>query len=952
MSKRFMFLISFILVLGLSGVVQAGTPIIVDNNSFEYDCNGVEVTCHVGHDVDVGSMCDGYIAGWRYLKSVGVSSAWVGVDVNCGWEDPNCDNCHDWIEYPDGNANLYFQGSASVHQILDHNLAYGKKYTATVDLMAWDPIVVQFFSPNDVCAPDVNHFLLNQTVVTPDVWQNPDSDPPGRYMYERDIKHTYVVTDESLVGRKLGIKIGGDYLIGGTDTSYLWADHVRLEWDYASNAYDPDPPDEAEDVNYLGVTLSWLPGLWAVNDGNGHEVYFGTSWDEVNDANTSTEGVYRGSGVGVVSGPDVNNRYSYVVPGGDLPLALGGIYYWRIDEVNDNYVGPVPKPWKGDVWSFTVEGRATNPYPADGEVDVPFLNLTLRWTAGTDSTSHDVYFSSNYANVDDANTSTSSVYRGNKAVTYYLVPESTTTGLTAGQTYYWRIDERSAGNYLLKGKIWGFTVGEFAVVDDFDGYANNPELYAVWDDYWTNGTKAEIFIETGDPNFIHDGNSLRYKYTNTAKSGANYLQSRIDANDPAELEVGKNWTVGGVKSMTLYFLGDATNTWAVAYPNGHRLWVQLREVGTDVKLVQHTDVNDMNEPIWHEWNIPLKTFSDAGVNLSNLDCVSIGIGGTLKAGQSKAAKGQIHLDDIRLYPPRCMPESGLSSVADFTGDCVVDYCDLDIMATDWLLTDGNIITETQDGQITMAAGEPNWTTGHINGALGFDPNIKVDVSDPLLTGSTALSITAWVKRNTDEGYVGLVSSRETWTTEMTTGSTGASVGYCWNDMTKTWMFDSGLVVPDNQWTFVAISADPTGCTMYAKPSGGTLSSSRQTIVLEPLSQTFDKHFWIGRGYEDARFWIGGMDDVRIYNYNLDDANMAMLAAGTGEPSPCPVYLYKFDETSGLVAADSGCGTEFYAPVQSIANLTDPEPQLQRAVNFRDYEILANDWLQEFLWPPE
>jgi hypothetical protein len=162
------------------------------------------------------------------------------------------------------------------------------KYTATVDLMAWDPIVIQFFSPNDVCYPDANHFVLSNTEVTPDIWYNTDV-TPARYMYERDVKAIYIVTDESLVGRKLGLKIGGDYLVGGTDEDYLWADHVRLEYEWASKAYDPDPPDGAEDVNSQGVTLSWLPGLWAVSGASGHQVYFGTSWDDVNDANTSSD---------------------------------------------------------------------------------------------------------------------------------------------------------------------------------------------------------------------------------------------------------------------------------------------------------------------------------------------------------------------------------------------------------------------------------------------------------------------------------------------------------------------------------------------------------------------------------------------------------------------------------------------------------------------------------------
>jgi hypothetical protein len=105
-------------------------------------------------------------------------------------------------------------------------------------------------------------------------------------------------------------------------------------------------------------TLTWSRGDWAA-DVNGHEVYFGSSFAEVNDADTNdTTGVYRGRD-DVNSQVELNfwvevdpcdpNYIRYIYDPGIL--VLGKTYYWRIDEVNDFHPD---SPWKGDVWSFMV----------------------------------------------------------------------------------------------------------------------------------------------------------------------------------------------------------------------------------------------------------------------------------------------------------------------------------------------------------------------------------------------------------------------------------------------------------------------------------------------------------------------------------------------------------------------------------------------------------------------
>ena len=100
----------------------------------------------------------------------------------------------------------------------------------------------------------------------------------------------------------------------------------------------PNPVDKATDVP-RDVVLEWAAGGYA----DQHDVYFGTSFDDVNSAGNldpiGPDQVYRAR----------QDADSYAV---DEKLDFGQTYYWRIDEVN---APPDSTIFKGDVWQFTAE---------------------------------------------------------------------------------------------------------------------------------------------------------------------------------------------------------------------------------------------------------------------------------------------------------------------------------------------------------------------------------------------------------------------------------------------------------------------------------------------------------------------------------------------------------------------------------------------------------------------
>jgi regulation of enolase protein 1 (concanavalin A-like superfamily) len=128
----------------------------------------------------------------------------------------------------------------------------------------------------------------------------------------------------------------------------FWIDGVRLyEGDYVKPAFlkvatadEPNPAVDATDVPRDPV-LSWKAGPYAAT----HNVYLGTSFDDVNTADVS-KAVSKGQ-TGTTFKPT------------DL-LEYGKTYYWRVDEVN---AAPSNTVFKGDVWSFTAEPYS---YPIAG----------------------------------------------------------------------------------------------------------------------------------------------------------------------------------------------------------------------------------------------------------------------------------------------------------------------------------------------------------------------------------------------------------------------------------------------------------------------------------------------------------------------------------------------------------------------------------------------------------
>jgi hypothetical protein len=359
-------------------------------------------------------------------------------------------------------------------------------------------------------------------------------------------------------------------------------------------AYFPDPAERAEGVE-TDVRLSWTPGFGAKL----HTVYFGETFEEVDSATGGS--------------PQGTTNYT---PG---TLKMAKTYYWRVDEFD------VFETHKGDVWSFTTAGAVSALDPVNGAVDVTQTPV-LTWAPGFGAT-YDIYFGADAEALE-------------KKASGNLGSETYDPGqLEWNTTYYWRVDEANSANAdsPWTGPLWSFTTANFLIIDDFEAYndlsPDDPEsnrIFNAWIDGFQVPTNGSLVGNDQAPfaeqSIVHSGNqSMPMAYDNSAASISEATLT---------LTSNRDWTVKGVDTLTIWFRGAAGNA-------AEQMYVTLN--GT--ARIDNDNPDAATLLGWTEWNISLQKFADLGVNLTNVNSITLGLGSVT------GGTGTMYFDDIRLYPP-------------------------------------------------------------------------------------------------------------------------------------------------------------------------------------------------------------------------------------------------------------------------------------------------------------
>jgi hypothetical protein len=333
----------------------------------------------------------------------------------------------------------------------------------------------------------------------------------------------------------------------------------------------------------------------------------------------------------------------------------------------------------------------------------------------------------------------------------------------------------------------------------------------------------------------------------------------------SDLSIGPDWSGADIKALTLYIHGSEDNL-------GGQLYVKLNGERKDQSA-------DLAGEYWQEVNIDLTSF---GVDLQNVTSMTIGIAG---AGST----GIVYIDNIRLYPSRCIPEK---VPGDLTGDCIVDEEDLAVIADNWLkrplaveyMFDTGLSDTSGNNRNGVAQNNPTIT----NGILALNGTNFVDIplgSDNPFDGSRDFSIAMDFK--TDFASVLLSSARDN---ESDNHSMSIFVHHWDEPYSGEVIYDNYTVGAataeddpvDGQWHNIVVTydADNEQFIVYLDEVAGEAAEINPAIpdiaadtvrIGGSLNSTYPYN-------EDVLDLIGDVDNIRIFNFTLTLEDILRLPA--------------------------------------------------------------------------
>jgi hypothetical protein len=619
---------------------------------------------------------------------------------------------------------------------------------------------------------------------------------------------------------------------------------------------------------------------------------------------------------------------------------------------------------------------AWGPSPYDGQADAPY-DSDLIWKPGdyaADTNGHDVYFGTDWDEVNDANIliHPNVDYNRVDANAYELGL------LTLGKYYYWRVDEvnDSCDASPWKGKVWRFRVADYIIIDDMEDYTPGfGGAYPItgfggggygWNCGYDATNKTNSVLDLVYPGSVYVGidahrsdQAMYYGYDNTSDQGNGFYSEisnsfSLDPND---------WTIANVRMIVLWFRGTPGND------ANESMYMGLEDesgAGSYAQVDygdQDEDPNDVRVAEWQVWRVPLSDFTsdNPSLELDKMQTLYIGFG--TRFGGTPGGVGDMYFDNIRLYQPICVPSKRPSEFAklDFDEDCIIGFGDVEFMGAEWLESDinlgevtnpsdtnlvgwwklddgdGNVATDSSSyshhGTVETNTVNVEWVAGRddVNYALDFDGGRVLVPDSQELRPLHQVSAATWIKYSEAQDAARVVvkgpDNKESYALEI--GGNDKLVFYVrdGNDPNVgdypqySAESDNGALDRD-EWIHVAGTYDGNSVKTYINGELVAENNDANSNVIPFLSQDTNDLAIGNRSEATNRAFNGIIDDVRVYDRGLTAAEIGYLAS----------------DGTGIVVETS------------IANLIDGEAPGERAVNMRDFAVLADEWLKREFWP--
>lgn len=268
-----------------------------------------------------------------------------------------------------------------------------------------------------------------------------------------------------------------------------------------------------------------------------------------------------------------------------------------------------------EVFSVSDGPAAVNPNPANNATETS-VDVTLSWLEAEFATGRELWFGNagTMEKVDPAPTGTS----------------YTPGTLELGQTYEWRVDQVGASG-TVTGHTWTFTTADYLTVDNFESYDTDADIQAAWPhniegfDY--------VFLAADNP----ADKAMRLYYQNQ------YEPFFTEAT--RTFAGSQDWTRLGAETLSLAFTGQVDNV-------EQQMYLKVEDTTGNSATIEHPYTHATQARQWHDWIVELSEVSAAGVDVTQVGKLTIGLGDGTTSAQVDEDLDSIYIDDIRLYPAK------------------------------------------------------------------------------------------------------------------------------------------------------------------------------------------------------------------------------------------------------------------------------------------------------------
>ncbi len=602
-------------------------------------------------------------------------------------------------------------------------------------------------------------------------------------------------------------------------------------WFTASVDLDPWIQYEFDDVKKLDMMTVWNSNGsaesaigWGVKDAVIETSVDGVQWESLGATQFS-----RASGLPTYTTYD--------------EIALGGVTarYVRLD-IQSNWGGILMSYGLSEVQFFMIPVQARTPDPVAGAANI-LPDSVVSWRAGREAAQHTVTVGTDpNAMALSASSSTNSLDLGS-------------LDLQLGRTYYWQVDEVNEAETpsVWEGLLWNFATVPYVTVDDFESYGNaSPDRpFQTWLDGF--GYSADEFFSVGYPGNgtgsgighdiwslsspQYDGDIMEATIAKAGQSMPLYFDN-TNGLSVSETEISfdsaQDWTASGIKSLSLNIHGDPDNT--------GQLYLKINGMRIDYDGLSDA----MQRTAWIPWNIDL---SGVAGSLLNVTSLAIGVEGA-------GATGVIYIDEIRLYP--LVPETITPVIPDDSDPNLVTYYAFEGNAND-----------SQGNYPGTPVGDPVYTDGVQGQALVLD-NVDdhiVNTFDAEVTWP-AYTVSLWVKTD--------LFNQDLYSSLFNNNSSGADfqIEVNGDDIYGYRGSGNGQIGPVSaDWVHLAVTCDGVKTQLY-------YNGLYVRTVNEAQTQFGQIAIGVNRGM--TNLFGGTLDEVRVYNRALSDAEAAGLAGITDE----------------------------------------------------------------------